>query len=129
MSFKLFDKEKKKRNDIVFIALVLAASSILGLAFYLCRGEGSYVEVEVEGQYFGEYSLASDIEVEISSKNGYNRLVIKDGKATVTKASCPDGICSSHRPVSRVGESIVCLPNKVVVTVKGSSKNQPDIVA
>ena len=83
----------------------------------------------MDGAFFGEYSLSSDREVEIRSKNGTNRLVIKDGRASVSEASCPDGICSSHRPVSRVGESIVCLPNKVVVTVAGEKEDKVDIAA
>ena len=52
-----------------------------------------------------------------TGKDGLNRLVIKDGKAWVETASCPDGICAAHKPIHREGESIVCLPNKVVITV------------
>ena len=129
MSFKLFSKEKKKRNDIIFIVSLLVAVSLIGLVYYFCRAEGSYILVEVDGKTFGEYSLASEIELDIPSKNGFNRLVIKDGRASVIEASCPDGICSAHRPISKVGESIVCLPNKVVVRVTGASEDQPDIAA
>ena len=45
-------------------------------------------------------------------------------------ASCPDGICVSHRPIFRDGESIVCLPNRVVITVVSDGDTaSPDIVA
>ena len=43
--------------------------------------------------------------------------VIKDGKAWVKEADCPDKICAKHRPISRSGESIICLPHKLVITV------------
>ena len=59
---------------------------------------------------------------------GHNRLVIKDGKAWVEEASCPDGICAAHKPIHREGESIVCLPNKVVVTVvTAEGGDNPDV--
>ena len=62
--------------------------------------------------------------------SGLNRLVIEDGKARIELASCPDGICSAHSPVFRNGESIVCLPNKVVVTVVAEKDtDSPDVIA
>ena len=58
----------------------------------------------------------------------FNRLVIKDGKASVESATCPDGICASHNPIHRKGESIVCLPNRVVITAHSVDSTQPDII-
>ena len=58
-----------------------------------------------------------------------NRLVICDGKAYMETATCPDGICVAHRPIFRNGESIVCLPNRVVITVTTATKTDtPDVV-
>ena len=60
----------------------------------------------------------------------FNLLIIKNGRAYVKDASCPDGICSSHSKIYRDGESIVCLPNRVVVTVVSSSNDDaPDTTA
>ena len=122
---------RKFRNDLIFIAAVLALVAIGAAALFFLRGEGSTVQVEVNGTVTGTYSLSVDREVEIlTGENGEERnlLVIKDGKATVTAATCPDGICTSHKPISREGESIVCLPHKVVVTVIGGEK-APDVIA
>ena len=71
-----------------------------------------------------EYSLDEDVRYEIKTgKNNedINVLVIKDGKASITEADCPDGICKDYRPISYVGETIVCLPHKVVVEITGDS--------
>lgn len=48
-----------------------------------------------------------------------NLLVIKDGKASMKEADCPDKICVAHKPICKKGETIVCLPHKVVVEVRG----------
>ena len=124
---------RKARNDVIFIAVLLAVLSLAGLAFYLLRGEGDTVTVEVDGKSFGTYALSEDRTVEIrTGKNGeaLNLLVIREGKAFVETATCPDGICANHKPISREGESIVCLPHRVVITVRSTSdKNAPDVVA
>ena len=88
--------------------------------------------VEVDGTVMGTYPLSVDREVEIvTGENGeeLNLLVIKDGKAIISTATCPDGICAAHKPISREGESIICLPHKVVITVIGGSGEEPDIIA
>ena len=57
--------------------------------------------------------------VEIRQEDGsYNILRIRDGKAEITEASCPDKICVKHRPVHGQGESLVCLPNRLVVEIE-----------
>ena len=120
------------RNDIIFIVALLLMVSVFGLCFYLFRGEGDKVIVTVDGKEFGIYSLTENVRVEIrtgAEGEEQNVLVIKDGQAYVETATCPDGICAGHRPISREGESIVCLPHKVVITVYVTEeKDAPDIV-
>ncbi|MBO5512929.1 MAG: NusG domain II-containing protein [Clostridia bacterium] len=123
---------RKFRNDLIFIIAILAVVAIGAAALFLLRGEGSAVRVEVDGTVMGTYPLSVDREVEIiTGENGeeLNLLVIKDGKATIATATCPDGICAAHKPISREGESIVCLPHKVVITVIGGSGEEPDVIA
>ncbi len=124
---------RKLRNDLIFIGVLLLTVSMIGLAFYLFRGEGNTVTVEIDGKVYGTYPLSEDRTVELrtgESGEELNLLVIKDGKAYVETATCPDGICAAHKPISREGESIVCLPHKVVITVSTTDGGDaPDIVA
>ena len=122
---------RKFRNDLIFIVAILVIVAIGAAAMFFLRGEGSAVCVEVDGTVIGTYPLSVDREVRIvTGENGeeLNLLVIKDGKATVTTATCPDGICAAHKPISREGESIICLPHKVIVTVVGGEE-APDVIA
>ena len=127
------DKKRKIRNDLILIGGLLIVLVIAGLMFWLLRGDGDAVVVEVDGKPYGKYPLAVDRTVEIRTGDGgkdVNVLVIKDGKAYVESANCRDGICAAHKPVSKQGESIVCLPHKVVITVKLSQGGiTPDISA
>ena len=122
---------RRRRNDWIFILSLLLIVSLAGVALFFLRGEGDTVIVTVEGEIYGTYPLDRDITVEI--RTGYeerNVLVIREGKALVEEATCPDGICAAHKPISREGESIVCLPHRVVITVHAENGDQePDIIA
>lgn len=125
-------ENKKARNDIIFVVLLLGICIIGIIYLFVLRDSGDTVKVTVDGELYGTYSLSQNIvENIITGENNehYNKLVIKDKKAYVEIASCPDGICVSHRPIFRDGESIVCLPNKVVVSViLDNNENSPDVV-
>ena len=124
------EKKRLRRNDAIFIVVLVLVIAVAGACLYFFRGEGDAVTVSVDGKVIATYPLAVDRTEDIlTGENGLNRLVIRDGKAWVETASCPDGICAAHKPIHREGESIVCLPNKVVVTVQtADTADQPDIV-
>ncbi|MCI9005948.1 MAG: NusG domain II-containing protein [Lachnospiraceae bacterium] len=119
-----------KKNDVILIAglLLAALAAFGGISWYLSAGtQKAEAVVEVDGQEEGRYPLDQDTSVEIQLEDGsYNRLEIKDGRADITEASCPDKICVDHRPVSRRGESLVCLPNKVVVEIVNGQEAEVD---
>lgn len=47
----------------------------------------------------------------------------------MTDADCPDGLCVNQRPISSDGESIICLPNQVVVQIVSQDESELDAVA
>ena len=123
---------RKSRNDVLFIAVLLLIVVLAGAAFFFLRGEGDSVTVSVDGKHYGTYPLHTDLTLSIRTGADYtqeNLLVIRDGKALVESATCPDGICAAHKPISREGESIVCLPHRVVITVHTTDGEEPDIIA
>lgn len=119
----------RRRHDILFIAVLLFLCAAAALGLYIFREDGDTVTVSIDGQLYAEYPLTEDRVVELISDVGFNRLVIEDGYAYVEEASCPDGICSSHSPIGHNGESIICLPNKVVIEIHRREQNQPDIIS
>lgn len=108
-----------KTADFILVGglLVLAA----GLFLFLYRApKGGAAQVQVDGVTVVTLPLDVDTVYAIDGVGGgHNTLVIADGKASITEATCPDGVCVRHRAVDRAGQSIICLPNKVVVRVVG----------
>ena len=119
---------RKVRNDSILIAVVLLLALGGFLWFRLSGSQGDRVAVLIDGKETASYPLSADFQTTIQIGEETNLLVIRDGKAMVTEASCPDGICVRHRPISKVGETIVCLPHQLVVKVVSSGENQVDSV-
>lgn len=122
-----------KKADFIIIGVIAVVVSILLFFLYgLNSDSGNVVQLEINGDVVREFSLDSDITYTIETDDGgLNILEIKDGAAVMTEANCPDGICTNHMPIKRSGESIICLPHKVVVTVVDikSDNNEIDAVA
>lgn len=123
-------EKKMRKNDIALIAviLVVAAVSYFGIRIYQrINTKEPLAVVMVENVEYGRFPLNKDAMEKIELSDGsYNVLVVKDGKADITEASCPDGICVNHRAINRQGETIVCLPNKVVVEIENGEKSDVD---
>ena len=81
-----------------------------------------------DGDVTGSYALDEDISITIGETNVCE---IKDGKAYMKSADCPDQSCVRSHPISDTGENIVCLPNKVVLKIetdKAPAEDVPDTV-
>ena len=120
-------KIKLEKRDKLLIVIVVCVALCAFLAHQIIGGDGAgKVTVKVNGELKGTYSLAEDQTIEING--GTNILQIKNGKADMTEADCPDQLCVNQRAISRQGESIICLPHKVVVEVESSERSELDAV-
>lgn len=115
--------DKKKKRDLLLIAVILAIACILFVVFRIIYSEPPVqVEISVDGTLISTLNLNQDMELDIEGFNGgTNHLVIQDGQATMTDATCPDKVCVRTGQIHNTGQSIVCLPNRVIVMVIGSS--------
>jgi hypothetical protein len=120
------------KRDIIFLGSLLVAGVILYAAFYLRSPSAeASVQITVDGADYGTFLLAEERSVSICDEAGNvtNVLEISGGRAKMTEADCPDQLCMYQKAISLDGEMIVCLPNKVVVTVKNSKEAQLDGIA
>lgn len=108
-----------KKKEVMIIGGIILIS-LLGMgAFYLFNMTNAnlYVRVSINGEKVSEHPLNKTYTETIETDNGYNVLSIDNGKATITEADCPDQICVKTYPISNAGETIVCLPHKLVVEI------------
>lgn len=116
----------KKADIILALILVitgLAASIIVATGY---DNVGSKVNVYVDNNLYGTYSLDKDREVTIHNKEHLNKITIKQGKVSMSFSNCKNKDCMKQGEISKQSQSIICLPNKVVVEIEGSSSKNED---
>ncbi len=106
-------------GDAVPAALVLIAALVC-FASWLTAADGARVRVQTVGETT-TFSLADNASYVVESGGYRLTLVIKDGRAFVTDATCPDKVCEHTGAISRTSESIACVPASVIVTVEGTA--------
>ena len=105
------------RLDVILIFFVVVLSVVIAATFML-SDFGDKVVISIDGQFVCEYPIDEDLTKEIKSKYGNNTVVISNGECFVLDADCRDGICINRGKISKTGESIVCLPHKMIVEIK-----------
>lgn len=121
-----------KRNDIlvILIGLIMAAAAWFLFNRTQAEPENSVAVIYKNGSLYKTLPLFKDEIVRIEDEEGrVNIISIKDGKADMIDANCQDRICVHTRPAQKDGQSIVCLPNRVVIEIKGAEKDVVDGVS
>ena len=115
-----------KKGDIILIISLLVIAALLFLVF--SRGEeGAVAVVAVNGEKVAEYSLSENGTYPLNG--GTNILVIEDGAAFLEEADCPAKLCVKQGRISKTGQCITCLPNRLTVTVEGAGEREFDLMA
>lgn len=113
-----------KKRDIYLILAILAAAGILWLCVsFLQKDRGAALTISMDGQVYGRYALDTDREIPIDDTNICH---IEAGAVSMTWADCPDQVCVHSAKISQMGQTIICLPNRVVLEITDSSRTSPD---
>lgn len=99
----------KKGDIIALLCIILIAAASAALLFF--RGGGATVTVKQDNKTVYSGSINEDTRVELSG----NTVTVKDGRVYMEWADCKNQICVHTGEISKTGESIICLPNKVIV--------------
>lgn len=118
-----------KKDIILIVCILITALLIWLIPSFFQDGEPAFVRVIQDGQETGVYPLLEDRTVFIPWGNeNYNLLFISGGEASVSDADCPDGLCVRARSISKRGESIICLPHKLVIQIESKEEGALDAV-
>lgn len=122
-------KKSKYKKDI-FIILAFFGMAVLFFVFNKIMAEsGDTVFVYVDETVYAEYDLSKDNQYEINTEYGKNVITIKDGHVSISSASCKNQVCVNHNPISTSNESIICIPNHLVVRIKSEKNGDIDDIA
>lgn len=109
---------KKYKKDIIIVLGLCIAALVFYLFFYILHNkDAKYVQVYREDTLIKTYPLKEDGQYDIKMKNNLNRIVIQKGSVYIKEANCPDKLCVKQGSISKVDESIICLPHKIVIRI------------
>ena len=103
-----------RKADILLFFSFLALAALIAV-LPLVRSSG-------EGEVAGIYPLENDIEVEVSHGDHLNIVSIKDKKVYMEYSNCRNQICVHTGEITQPGDTIVCLPNYVIVEIIGNGE-------
>ncbi|MBE5959561.1 MAG: NusG domain II-containing protein [Lachnospiraceae bacterium] len=112
----IVNTKKINKFEIGIWIAIISITVLLVCAYYFTSKSGEYVQVKIDGKVTSKYSLKENGTYPIIG-SGENILVIDEGEAYIKEANCPDKLCVKQGRIKRVGQSLICLPNKVVVEV------------
>jgi len=116
-------KSLTKGDKLLILTIIVV--NVLALIFInqsLFSYEEKYISIQVNGEEIKTITFDDNMigkTIPIKSDYGYNLIEIGDGKVRVIEADCPDQLDVKQGYISKVGEIIVCLPNRLVVEIKG----------
>lgn len=127
----------KKGDKIIFIViLIITALGFLGNFIYknYMKSSDKIALIKQDGKVIDKVNLTKFTgtkELTVKTKDGhYNKIIIEKDKIRITDADCPDKVCVKTGPISQPGDTVVCLPHKLIVTIEGNkTKSEVDATA
>jgi hypothetical protein len=122
-----------KVGDIIIIAVLIAFSFLSAILIFVVRdGDSKTLMVTVEGKLVKQIAMSNETsnkiyEFKFQDNTGY--IEIKDGAVRMLEMNrdiCPEAICSDTGWISKGYESIICLPNKIVVSFENAQSDSVD---
>lgn len=124
-----------KKGDLIIVILLLILS-FLPLAIFAYTqtsdpGATEYVSISHQGEEVARLELVADGEreefvIENPEHDHYNKIVREGDTVFIEEANCTDQLCVRMQPIERVGQTLICLPNQLVVQIEASSSTDTE---
>lgn len=112
--FKLF--------DLIVLGVIIALVVALLLVLFLPKEEGSSVEIYRSGKLIGEFKMSDYSETSLVKQYGSLIVCITGDSVSVLESDCPDKCCVKQGEIRYDGESIICVPQEIVIKIVGGDK-------
>jgi len=121
----------RKGDRLIFVVLLIVGAIMLYNHYFQEKTPGNIAVVTIDGEIVERFDLSKNLpDYLVETENGYNLLSFADGMVRVIEADCPDQICIHFGWIKNVGQTIVCLPHKMVVRIENEAiKDDLDGVA
>lgn len=116
-----------RKRDIILCIVLIAVGITCWLVMWFVLPAGNTADVYIDGKLVQTIDMTVDDAYEFSTDRGSNTVVVESGNIRVSDADCPDKVCVDMGWKSRRGETITCLPHKLVIEIQGGGERDIDV--
>ena len=116
-----------RKKDLILCVVLLVAGIICWLVMRLVLPTGNTADVYIDDKLVQTIDMTVNDTYEFNTDRGSNTVVVEYGKISVGDADCPDKVCVNMGWKSRRGETITCLPHKLVIEIQGGRERDIDV--
>lgn len=115
------------KGELLFLAALLSLSILL-MVFHKGSFTGDTVTISIGRSLYQEVPVDQDQIIDVMNDDGTHLLTVRiqNGSVEVIESTCKDHICMDSGPIKHVGQTLVCLPNQVVITLDSTNQKGPD---
>ncbi|QAT43937.1 NusG domain II-containing protein [Aminipila luticellarii] len=118
-----------KRADIILAVILILLGGLVSYVAAQGDSRGDMVLITVDGKEYGRYSLSENRDIVVKQNGHMNKILIREGMVSMGAADCSNQICVNTGTIEKTSQSIICLPNKVVVQIIGKEEAGYDAVS
>ena len=122
------DRSRVRLWDIIILTFVVTGIILLTLQTYRDRGSEPILIIRVDDLEW-QYTLDEDRTLMIPGPLGQTEVVVHEGRVHVHESPCEAKVCVAAGEISRVGDWIICLPNRVFISIEGILEEQGEVDA
>lgn len=120
-----------KKMDLVIIVVLIIFSFIPHCIYSNVVSKNNknlYATIKVNGKVHTTIDLpvASEKRLPISTDHGNNTIVINGNEIKIVDADCKDALCIKQGSISKIGKTLICLPNELIIEIKGDEYDSSD---
>jgi hypothetical protein len=116
-------------DKVLAVVIILSAGGLFYALPDLIITGGNTIEVFVDNEPFGAYTIDRDRELRVPGPLGPTIIGVNKGRVRIIESPCPGKHCIRMGEVGREGGTLICVPNRVVVRVVEESENELDAVS
>ena len=105
------------KNDFKLILFILVIFMIVIISLNITKKKGNLAYVYYMDDVILKIDLSDDNEYIVNGENGLVKIEVKDKKIRVVEENSPLHLCSKQGYISNSYESIICLPNRIVIKI------------
>lgn len=116
-----------KKLDIVLIISLILFSLIFVVkdVFFAPKTSDTYIAISVDGKAYKDLEFKEETYIfPLKTQFGFNKIEVAKDYVRVLEADCPNKLDVLQGKIKNVGQSIVCIPNRMIIEIKSKNNHK-----